>query len=97
MPLSDRLSFTSEDTELILLDNGRETHRVDCSFDDIARDTAKDMQEQMLEKEDDYDGTVEEAIDSAKYVMNWTKIFSGMGKALGQAAVASERMSRSPL
>lgn len=97
MKISDHLSFEAAGTELVLLCDGEEVHRVECHFQDIARDSAEDYTQQMLDGEEAYKGTVEEAIEDARYVMDWTKIFTGMGAALGRAAVASERMSRSPL
>jgi hypothetical protein len=97
MKISDHLAFEADGTELVLLRDGNEVHRVECQFQDIARDAAADYRQQMLDDEDGYEGTVEDAIGDAKYVMNWTKIFTGMGVALGRAAVASERLSRSPL
>jgi hypothetical protein len=79
------------------LKDGGEVHRVECHFKDIATDSAADYNQQMLAGEDAFEGTLEDAIEDARYVMNWTKIFSGMGVALGRAAMASERLSRTPL
>lgn len=97
MRISNHLSFEADGTELILLRDDEEVHRVECQFEDIARDSAEDYTRQMLDGEDEFEGTLEDATRDARYVMNWTKIFSGMGVALGRAAVASERLSRSPL
>jgi hypothetical protein len=97
MKISEHLTFKADGTELVLLEDGLEVHRVECQFDDIARDAAVHYTQQMLEGEDDYEGNVEEAIEEARRIMNWTKIFSGMGAAIGRTAAASERLSRTPL
>lgn len=95
MKISDHLTFEADGTELVLMDDGEEIHRVDCKVADCAEGAAEDYNQQMLDGEDDYDGSVEDAIEDARRIMNWTKIFCGMGVALGRVAVASERMSRS--
>lgn len=97
MKISDRLSFESEGTELLLRDGEEVVCRVDCVLEDIARDAAEDYTRQMIEGEEDFEGTVEDAIEDARRVMHWTRIFSQMGAALGRKAAASERLSRSPM
>ena len=97
MKLSDRLTFEADGTHLVLRDGDRIVHRVNCQITESAECAAEHYTRQMIEAEDDYEGTVEAAIEEARRIMNWTKIFCGMGVALGRAAAASERLSRSPL
>jgi len=93
--ISDRLRFETEDAALILKKDGKTVHSVDLIRENIASEAREHFRQKLLENEGSFRGTVEDAAEEAKHVMDITRFHFGINITIEQAAEASENLSRS--